>query len=187
MNLIGTETIQTPRLILRRVALSDALSMYKNWASDKEVTKFLSWSPHKSPEETTRIIASWIDNYNDSSFFLWAIALEENNEIIGTIGAVKEVKDKSPIEIGYCLGKNFWNKGFMSESLKYVIKYFFEKVNASTIIAKHDIDNIPSGRIMEKNNMKFIKKVKEEHNKDGKISKCLFCYHKITKREWLKI
>ena len=39
----GTVTLETPRLILRRLTLADAEPMYRNWASDPGVTKFLTW------------------------------------------------------------------------------------------------------------------------------------------------
>ena len=42
----GTQTLETSRLTLRRVQRSDATSMFRNWASDPEVTKFLTWSPY---------------------------------------------------------------------------------------------------------------------------------------------
>ena len=42
----GTRTIETDRLILRRFTVEDAPAMYSNWASDPEVTRFLTWQPH---------------------------------------------------------------------------------------------------------------------------------------------
>ena len=50
----GTKTIETPRLILRRFTLEDAPAMYRNWASDPEVTKFLTWPAHSSVEISGR-------------------------------------------------------------------------------------------------------------------------------------
>ena len=44
----GTQKLETERLVLRRYIPEDAAAMYKNWASDKEVTKFLTWPPHAS-------------------------------------------------------------------------------------------------------------------------------------------
>lgn len=38
----GTQKIKTERLILRRYNLSDAYNMYKNYATDKRVTRFLN-------------------------------------------------------------------------------------------------------------------------------------------------
>ena len=46
MNKAGTQTIETDRLILRQFSIEDAEDMYENWASDPEVTKFLTWPPH---------------------------------------------------------------------------------------------------------------------------------------------
>lgn len=38
--------------------------MYYNWASDPEVTKYLTWQPHKSVEETTEILQQWEEDYS---------------------------------------------------------------------------------------------------------------------------
>lgn len=35
----GALRLETDRLILRQFAVTDAVAMYKNWASDPEVTK----------------------------------------------------------------------------------------------------------------------------------------------------
>lgn len=55
----GTQRIETDRLILRRYVIEDADAMYKNWASDSEVTKFLTWQPHSSVEVSWGIIENW--------------------------------------------------------------------------------------------------------------------------------
>lgn len=47
MNHKGTIQLETKRLILRRFAIDDAPAMFKNWASDPEVTKFMTWPTHK--------------------------------------------------------------------------------------------------------------------------------------------
>ena len=47
MRLVGTRRIETNRLILRRFAVEDAQTMFDNWASDPEVTKYLTWPPHE--------------------------------------------------------------------------------------------------------------------------------------------
>ena len=48
----GTQEIETPRLILRRLLSEDANRMYVNWATDPDVTRFLRWEPHKNAAET---------------------------------------------------------------------------------------------------------------------------------------
>ena len=46
MRHLGTKTLETERLILRRVTAADAPDMLRNWAGDGEVTKYLTWQPH---------------------------------------------------------------------------------------------------------------------------------------------
>ena len=59
---INGKEIETKRLILRPFELDDAESMFNNWASDEEVTKYLTWNTHKSIEETKSVLAFWVNN-----------------------------------------------------------------------------------------------------------------------------
>ena len=52
MKKIGTKRLETGRLILRRFTVLDAEDMYRNWASDPEVTRYLTWPCHASAEAT---------------------------------------------------------------------------------------------------------------------------------------
>ena len=77
MNHKGTITLETNRLILRRFRLDDAQAMYDNWASDPEVTKFLTWPIHGNVEISRSILQSWIDAYADNDTYQWAIVLKK--------------------------------------------------------------------------------------------------------------
>ncbi|WP_270504740.1 GNAT family N-acetyltransferase [Paraclostridium sordellii] len=152
---IGTKTINTDRLVLRRFEINDANDMFKNWASDKEVSKFLAWDVHKDVIFTQLLLDSWISQYSDDRNYHWAIELKEIKEVIGDI-KVFHLKDKHACcEIGYCLSREHWNKGFMSEALNAVIKYLFEEIGLNRIVAMHNTKNIASGKVMIKNNMKY--------------------------------
>lgn len=52
----GTQRLDTERLVLRRFVNEDAEAMYKNWAADEEVTKYLTWPTHSSQEVSRRVI-----------------------------------------------------------------------------------------------------------------------------------
>ena len=65
---LGTERIETPRLILRPFVLEDAPAMYRNWANDPEVTRFLTWPTHQSPEISAMVVESWVNAYPQKDY-----------------------------------------------------------------------------------------------------------------------
>ncbi len=73
MNKTGTQRIETDRLILRRFRPEDAEDMFENWASDPEVTKFLTWPTHTGVDVTKMLLADWIPRYEDSGYFNWVM------------------------------------------------------------------------------------------------------------------
>ncbi|HHT57370.1 MAG TPA: GNAT family N-acetyltransferase [Herbinix luporum] len=157
MKHIGTNSIETIRLILRRFQVEDTYDMYKNWASDIETLKFLPWGPHRDVKVTYSRILSIVSNYNKENVYNWAIYLKSQQEVIGSI-SVEITNDKEEsCEIGYCIGKAFWGRGIMPEALRAVMHYLFYEVGYRKIIARHDVLNYASGRVMEKAGMKFDK------------------------------
>lgn len=150
MKHIGTQTLATKRLTLRRFTQEDAESMYYNWANDPEVTKYLTWTPHVNVEETQQVIKQWEADYEKTDFYQWAIELNDMEQPIGSISAVKVMDNIDAVEIGYCIGKNYWHQGYTSEALAEVMRFFFEEVGANRICATHDTENPNSGKVMEK-------------------------------------
>lgn len=150
------EKIETKRLIIRKFVIEDAEDMYKNWATKKECNKYLPWKLHNNIDETKEIITDWINDYymDKPKKLNYAIELKNNNEVIGSI-AILHIKYLEKIcEIGYCLGSDYWNNGYMTEVLKEIIKYLFNKQEFHLIIAGFMSENVASGRVMEKAGMK---------------------------------
>ena len=69
MKHIGTKKIETDRLILRHCAVADAEFMYRDWASDPEVTKYLTWPTHTCVEDSKAILKEWVGDYEKNSFY----------------------------------------------------------------------------------------------------------------------
>lgn len=151
----GTETLYTEHLILRRFTENDIGPAYRNWCSDPEVTKFLSWPAHKSVEITEKVVHSWIDSYGDDSYYQWAIEPKDAGEAVGSISVVKQYGDCGTFEIGYCLGRKYWGKGYMTEALIAVEDFLFKSVEAEAVCAQHDTRNPASGAVMMKSGMRF--------------------------------
>ena len=100
----GTQRLETERLILRKFTKEDAAAMYKNWASDDEVTKYLTWPTHSNIDVSKNVLEDWVNSYSDDKYYQWAIVLKENgDEPIGSISVVQMNEDISMVHIGYCI------------------------------------------------------------------------------------
>lgn len=151
MNYLGTVTLETDRLILRKTIESDAEPMFRNWASDERVTKYLTWQAYESVEQLQNTYHQYLlDNADDPKFFDWKIVLKDTNEPVGSIGVVKMNEEIAEAEIGYCLAYDFWHMGFMTEALSRVVKFLFDEVGFNRIAATHDVNNPNSGKVMNK-------------------------------------
>ena len=150
----GTQTIETPRLILRRAVASDAEPMFRNWASDAEVTKYLTWPPHQNIDITQTVVNSWVAEYEKADYYHWMIVLKEINEPIGSLLATTVGRAESA-HIGYCIGKAWWHKGLVAEALQAVIAFLFREVGYHRIEAMHDPNNPNSGAVMRKCGMQY--------------------------------
>ena len=129
--------------------------MYRNWASDPEVTKYLTWPAHESVEETRTILKEWIAAYKKPEKYEWCIELKEIGEAIGSIGVVHTKEKVGAMCVGYCISEAYWHQGIASEALAAVIAYLTEEVGARRIESCHDARNPYSGKVMEKCGLKY--------------------------------
>ena len=183
MNHIGTKTLETERLILRRFKNEDASDLFNNWANDSNVTKFLTWPTHENLDISKYIIGLWLDEYSNDNVYNWCIELKEDGQAIGSISVVSIDENVESVEIGYCIGKEYWNKGIVTEAFSSIIKFLFEEVDVKRIVAKHDTNNPASGAVMKKCGLKF----EGVNRKAGKNNTgiCDMAVYSILKEEYL--
>jgi len=131
----GTTPLETERLILRRFVVEDAEDMFNNWANDREVTKYLSWGPHGNLGVTKEILTYWINCYENLETYNWAIVPKNFGKVIGSISLIEVSNKNQRCEIGYCMSKQYWNHGIMTESLKAVINYMILEIGFKRVQA----------------------------------------------------
>ena len=151
----GTVTLETARLILRRFTPDDAGAMYRNWATDPEVTKYLTWPVHQNLAVSEKIAQEWSESYVKPDYYQWAIVPKSVGEPIGSIAVVAKNDDIDMVHIGYCIGQKWWHCGYTSEALIELVRFFFEEVGANRIESRHDPRNPNSGRVMMKADLKY--------------------------------
>ena len=178
----GTQLIETPRLILRMAQMTDAEPMFRNWASDPEVTKFLTWPTYQTIDSAYCILDLWTKAYEKQDFYQWMIVLKDIYEPIGSISVVHLRDDIAEAEIGYCIGQNWWHKGIVTESLAAVIKFLFTEVGMNRIAAKHDTNNPNSGGVMKKCGMVYEGTSRASDRNNQGI--CDIAQYAILREDW---
>lgn len=179
MKHLGTRRIETERLVLRRFTLDDADAMYRNWASDPEVTKFLMWPTHSSVEVTKEVLTDWVASYEKDDRYEWCITKKEDGEPIGSIGVVKVSDRIKMAEIGYCISRDCWHQGITSEAMKAVMTYLLEEVGMERIESRHDPKNPHSGAVMRKCGLQYEgTRIHADWNNSGICDVALYGYVK---------
>ncbi len=140
------ETIQTARLVLRRMVPDDAEAIFATYAQDEEVTRFLVWHPHRSVEDTEAYVASCIQAWDKGTEFTWAIR-KEDEALIGAI-ALRVTGFKA--DFGYVLARSYWGNGHMAEALRPVVDWALAQPTIFRVWGVCDVENLASARVMEK-------------------------------------
>ncbi len=182
MKSIGTQTLQTDRLILRRFVESDAEAMFQNWASSAENLTYVTWDPHSDVEVSRNSICNWLASYANLNYYKWAICLKEDpKQVIGDISIVTIDETDSSCEIGYVLGNKYWGCGMMTEALKAVLDFCFTQAGFQKVRARYASLNPASGRVMEKAGMSYLKTVANGVERKGYLADLI--YYQISKKD----
>ncbi len=145
------ELIHTERLVLRPPRLSDAESIFRAYAQDAEVTRYVVWRPHKSVQETERFLADRVASLEKGAQFPWVITRREGSELIGMV----EIRiNDFKADVGYVVARPFWGKGVATEALLPVVEWAQRQQSIYRVWALCDAENVASARVLEKVGMK---------------------------------
>ncbi len=179
----GTKTLYTERLILRKFTVDDAENFYNNWGKDERVTRFLSWQPHKSVDETKELLKGWVAAYEKDSTYNWAIVCGGN--VIGSLSVVILHEKREFADLGYCIGCAYWNKGIVTEAVRAVIDYLFSEIGINRIGISHAVKNPGSGRVAQKCGLTY-EGTRRELFKDHNGEFHDIAQYGIIRKEWEK-
>ena len=178
MNKVGTKTLETERLILRKFTLDDAKSYHNNWSIDKITHEYDEIPSLDTLEKTEEHIKAILYRYEAfDNYYNWAIELKSNHEVIGHIGSNKMVSNFQYTEIGYSLSSKYFKQGIMTEALTKVIDFYFNEVGLRIIEASTNSENIASQKLLLKVGFTLDAVLPERivSKKTGKVcDRCIF-------------
>lgn len=179
---IQLPTLKTSRLILRKLTREDAPLYFARLGSSESVTKHMLWNPHRDISESIASIEKALRRYEEGTSCRWAIALKEDNSLIGIIDLLRfDEKDRS-CSFAYMLGADFWGKGYGTEAVRAAFGFAFDVLQVEAIVADHFAENPASGAVMRKVGMTHIRTLPEKYVKNGKMHDAQ--EYKITAEQW---
>ncbi len=153
MKILGSLRLESERLVLRKVELKDTVSLFRNWASDPNANKYLSFDTYQSEEDLSVYIKSIIKKYNEDNALYWVIEIKESHECIGMVHA-EQKKSHVGVKIGYSIGSKYWGCGYATESIKRLIKFLIKDCRVHVITADFSSAHEQGCRVYEKAGMK---------------------------------
>lgn len=138
--------IRTPHLELVQITEEHANDLFKIFG-DKQVNRYHNHLPPEDEKDCSRLITHFRSRFEAKSAIRWGIRLNDNNEIIGTVGFNSFIK-KHRANLGYDLQYAYWNRGIITEALYAVISFGFYALDINRIEAEVMEGNDPSIEVL---------------------------------------
>ncbi|NIM94656.1 MAG: GNAT family N-acetyltransferase [Anaerolineales bacterium] len=145
-------TLETERLVIRPFTLDDAPDV-RLLAGDEAIAATTLNIPHPYEEG---VAEAWIgmhrERFESGELVNFAIERHSDYHLVGSISLVFQ-NEHGRAEMGYWIGKPYWNNGYCTEAAAAVLEYGFVERKINRIIAHHILQNTASGRVMQKTGM----------------------------------
>lgn len=169
MNRIGTQNLETPRCLLRRIRLADYKMMFESWAKYELVCRYFPFNPFKDIEPYRQKVFRWSENYKSDTYFHWVIEWKENQRLIGTINLGNVEESCLVCDTCYMLSPDYWGMGIMTEVLHTVLTYAFHKIELNRVQAEVFAGNTASERVLQKCGMQCEGIARQKYYKNGQF------------------
>jgi len=153
--------LETERLYLRELNVNDAEHFYL-LNLDKEVMKYTGEGSFENIEKAKYFLKNY-DHYEKYGFGRWAVINKENGEFLGWCG-LKYTEKLNEYDIGFRFFKEYWNKGYATESSKACLSYGINELKMIEILGRAMKENKASIRVLEKIGLEFKKEFDFEGN-----------------------
>lgn len=139
---------ETERLIIRRPVAADAEAIFRSYAGDAQVTRYVSWARHRTVQDSRTFL-----EFSDKQWASWPagpllIETADDHQLIGGTGLAYESSESATT--GYVLAKQAWGCGYATEALGGVVE-FAARLGLRTLRARCHPFHVVSQRVLEKN------------------------------------
>lgn len=169
------------RVALRPTRPDDAAGLYRLF-SNQDVSRYWSeraWTDPKRAEEYLKEIDRW---FRERGGFQWAVALREDDRLVGTCTLFQLFAKHKRAEIGYALHRELWGRGLMTEALTALFDFAFGPLGLHRLEADVDPRNGKSLAILERLGFRHEGLLRERFRVEDEVQDSLMLG--LLKPEW---
>ena len=148
--------LETERLILRPLTVSDAEEIYTNWTSDPDVARYMTWDTHPCVEATIDWLTDVETKIDSDTAYDWVFVRKSDGKLIGS-GGLYFREDYDAFTLGYNTMKECWHQGYTTEAARAMIDFAVKELGVKKFLGCHAIQNPNSGKVMEKVGFTYVK------------------------------
>jgi len=180
---MNTPTLQTSRLILRPLALSDAAAIqrqFNNWNIIQHLASVVPW-PYPDDGAETFVELQLGKIAAGEEIYQWVLVLRPGDgQAIGNIHFRPE-SDAPKGNRGFWLAEPYWNRGLMTEAITAVNDFAFRTLGIESFYVCNVVSNAASRRVKQKTGAEFVDYIElAHHNGQSKAEQW-----KVTRENWL--
>jgi len=174
------ESFTTERLLLRKPRAEDAALIFAAYAQDPEVTRYLTFTPHRNLKDTHEAVDRFLESWRSGKSYCWLIFRHDDGALVGAISA----REDQGINLGYLIARPYWRHGFMSEAVGAIVNWAFAQPSIFRVWAVCDVENEASAGLLERNGFHCEGMLRKWslHPNVSDIPRDCFCYGKTRDR-----
>lgn len=139
--------LETKRLFLRKLQDYDVDEIFK-MRSDAEIMRYIR-TPQTERDESFAWIEMISAKWDTEKIGFCGVIEKETKSFVGWCGLWR-LKETNEIEVGYAINKDFWGKGYATESARRCLNYGFQELDLEKIVAVADPANKASQNVMKR-------------------------------------
>jgi ribosomal-protein-alanine N-acetyltransferase len=143
--------LRTARLVLRPPVASDAAAIFAAYARDPQVTRFLTWRPHRDVHDSHDYVTEAIAAWDGAQRRVYMLTLDD----AGAVGALELRNGPHGVSVGYVLARSWWGRGLMTEAVSAAVAWSLAQPEIWRVWSFCDVANLASARVMEKAGLGF--------------------------------
>jgi RimJ/RimL family protein N-acetyltransferase len=144
-----TTLLESERLVLRPIALTDLDDWYEQLRSDEDVRRFLPPGEHYTREMAGRSLGAAVERWKSNRYGVWVTAKKSSGDFVGHCGLVDLAEAGGGIELAYAVRPEHRGNGYATEAARAVLGFAFEELKLAEVAAIVAAPNTASRRVLD--------------------------------------